>query len=237
MRVDILTLFPGMFTDVLGESILGRARGKGLLEVHTHDIRAWSRDPHAKVDDRPFGGGPGMVMRCQPVVDAVEAVRAMAEPAGRLVVLTPQGRRFGQAWAAELAQEARLLLVCGRYEGFDERIFELLRPEVLSIGDYVLTGGELPAMVVVDAVARLLPGVLGSAESLEHESFNAGLLDYPQYTQPAEFRGLAVPEVLRSGHHGRIEAWRREAAEARTRRRRPDLPGAAAGEAGPVSGH
>ncbi len=222
MRVDILSLFPQMFDAVLGESMLKIAQQKSCLAVHPHDIRAYSHDKHRKVDDKPFGGGPGMVMRCQPVVDAVEAVRAEDTAPGRLLFLSPEGERFDQPKAEALAAEPRLILVCGRYEGFDQRIFDILQPEVISIGDYVLSGGELPAMVVVEAVARLLPGVLGSPESLEHESFNGPLLDYPQYTQPADFRGCVVPEVLRSGDHARIAAWRQAQAEARTRALRPD---------------
>ncbi len=223
MRIDILTLFPGMCEGVLGESILKIAREKGALDVHLHDIRAYSTDKHGKVDDRPFGGGPGMLLRCQPVVDAVRAVRALAEPAGRLIFLTPEGPRLDQTRVRALAAETRLILVCGRYEGFDERIFALLEPELISIGDYVLSGGELAALVVVDAVVRLLPGVLGCAQSSESESFSGGLLDYPQYTQPAEYEGLAVPEILRGGDHAKIAAWRAEQARARTRRLRPDL--------------
>jgi len=231
MRIDILSIFPGVFGAVLGESIPKIAQEKGCLSVHTHDIRAYSENKHRKVDDKPFGGGPGMVMCCQPVVDAVAAVQAMAEPAGRLVFLSPEGRTFEQRYAGELAQEARLLLVCGRYEGFDQRILDALQPECVSIGDYVLSGGEIPAMVMVDAICRLLPGVLGSAESLTHESFTGAHLDYPQYTQPAEFRGRAVPEVLKSGDHVRIADWRAAQARARTQALRPDLLDAEAGEA------
>jgi tRNA (guanine37-N1)-methyltransferase len=223
MRIDILTLFPGMFENVLGESILKIAREKNLLDVFLHDIRAYTDNKHGKVDDKPFGGGPGMVMRCQPVVDAVEAVSALDPEPGRLIFLTPEGRKFCQPVAVELAREKRLILVCGRYEGFDERIFEILQPERLSVGDFILTGGEIPAMLVTDAVTRLLPGVLGSEESLDHESFNENLLDYPQYTQPAEFRGLPVPEILRSGNHKLVDEWRAQQSLIRTRDYRPDL--------------
>jgi len=241
MRIDILSLFPGMFPPVLGGSILGIAQEKGHLDLHLHDIRTWTQSRHGKVDDKPFGGGPGMVLCCQPVVDAVEAVRALAEPPGRLIFLGPDGKRFDQSAASGLAPEPRLILVCGRYEGFDARIFELLAPEVISLGDFVLSGGEIAAMAVVEATVRLLPGVLGSGESLEHESFSVfappprakgkkgpsapprRLLDYPHYTQPAVFRGLAVPEVLRGGDHAKIAAWRREQAEEKTRALRPDL--------------
>ena len=222
MRIDILTLFPGMFA-ALAESIPGIAQEKGALRLHVQDIRAHSANRHAKVDDRPFGGGPGMVLACQPVMDAVQAARAGAETPGRLVFLTPEGRRFDQGYARELAAEERLILVCGRYEGFDERLFELLRPERLSAGDFILSGGEAAAMVVVDAVARLLPGVLGCDDSAAAESFERPLLDHPHYTQPAVFEGLAVPEVLRSCDHAKIAAWRAEQSLAKTRRFRPDL--------------
>lgn len=236
MRIDVLSLFPAMFDGVWGDSILRIAREKKLLDARAHDLRVWTTDKHGKVDDKPCGGGPGMVIRCQPVVDAVRAVRAMTNPPGRLLFLGPDGRRFDQNCARELAAEPRLLLVCGRYEGFDQRIFELLKPEILSVGDYVLSGGEIPAMVVIDAVTRLIPGVLGSEESLDHESFNPHadpdartdqpvqrLLDYPQYTQPAVYEGLEVPEVLRGGNHALIRKWRYETALRRTREQRPDL--------------
>jgi len=210
-RFDLLTLFPGLFDGFLNESILKRAIARGLVAVERWDIRDWAEGKHRPVDDRPFGGGPGMVLMAPPLVAAVEAVRASAEPPGRLIVLTPQGRRLDQAWVQELAQEPRLVLVCGRYEGFDERIFETLEPERLSIGDYVLSGGEVAAMVVVDAVMRLLPGVLGDAESAIDESFGPdGGLEYPQYTRPREFRGLTVPDILLSGDHAAIARWRRE---------------------------
>lgn len=229
MLVDILTIFPEMLKGAFAESILGRAQDKGLLAVRFHDIRAYTLNKHKKVDDRPFGGGPGMVMCCQPVVDAVRAVRALETDPGRLIFMSPGGRKFSQAVAAELAHEERLILVCGRYEGFDQRIFEILRPECLSIGDYVLSGGELAAGVVVDAVTRLLPGALGDAESAVSESFSLRdaqggvLLDYPNYTQPAVYEGLAVPEILRGGNHALIDKWRLEQAAALTRAQRPDL--------------
>jgi tRNA (guanine37-N1)-methyltransferase len=206
-----LTLFPSLFEGFLGESILKRAIERGLVQVHRWDIRDWAGGRHKQVDDRPFGGGPGMVLMAPPVVAAVEAVRAAAEPPGRLIALTPAGRRLDQAWVAELAREPRLVLLCGRYEGFDERIFETLRPETLSIGDYVLSGGEVPAMVVIDAVMRLVPGALGDAESAVDESFGPdGGLEYPHYTRPRDFRGLAVPDILLSGDHAAIARWRRE---------------------------
>ena len=223
MRVDIISIFPDMFAPVLGESILGRAQDAGTLELHSHDLRDWSGNRHRKVDDKPFGGGPGMVMRVAPVVEAVEAVRGMAPETGRLIIPGPQGRPFTQAVARELSMEARLVFVCGHYEGIDERVYDMLRPDEISLGDYVLTGGELAVMVIVDAVGRLLPGVLGSAESLHRESFDGNLLEYPHYTQPAEWRGMPVPDVLRSGHHGQIEAWRVAQSRERTLRRRPDM--------------
>ncbi len=226
MRIDLLTLFPNLFSGFLSESIPKIAQEKGAAAIHLHNIRDWSLNKHGKVDDRPFGGGPGMVMACQPLVDCVEAVRGMDAEAGRLIFLTPEGRRFNQETAAELAAAKRLILVCGRYEGFDERIFEILRPERLSLGDFILSGGEVAAMAVMDAVIRLLPDVLGSAESALADSFSPGshgLLDHPHYTQPVVYRELAVPEVLRSGNHALINAWRREKAFAKTREFRGDL--------------
>jgi tRNA (guanine37-N1)-methyltransferase len=210
VRFDLLTLFPGLFDGFLDESILKRAIARGLVEVHRWNIRDWAAGKHQQVDDRPFGGGPGMVLMAPPVVDAVEAVRAMAEPPGRLVALSPRGRRLDQARVRELAAEPRLILLCGRYEGFDERIFDVLEPELLSIGDYVLSGGEVPAMVVIDAVMRLVPGVLGDEQSAEDESFGAeGGLEYPHYTRPREYRGRPVPEILLNGDHAAIARWRR----------------------------
>lgn len=230
MRIDILTLFPRVFETPLQESMLRIAQEKGCVQIYVHDIRTYTTNKHGKVDDRPFGGGPGMVLCCQPVIDAVEAVQRMAQPPGRLFFLSPEGVLFSQPLAENLSKEERILLVCGHYEGFDERIFEILHPEILSIGDYILSGGEIAALVVVDAVVRLLPHVLGDPHSLDHESFsihpdagNRRLLDYPHYTQPAVFRGLAVPEVLRSGDHAKIAAWRREQALLRTQRLRPAL--------------
>jgi tRNA (guanine37-N1)-methyltransferase len=211
LRVDVLTLFPGLFDGFLNESILKRAIDRGFVEVHRWDIRDWAEGKHHQVDDRPFGGGPGMVMMAPPVVSAVEAVQAMADRPGRLIALSPQGRRLDQQRVRELAGESRLVLLCGRYEGFDERILEVLQPESLSIGDYVLSGGEVPAMVVIDAVMRLVPGVLGDAASAIDESFGPdGGLEYPHYTRPREFRGLTVPDTLLSGDHHAIDRWRRE---------------------------
>jgi tRNA (guanine37-N1)-methyltransferase len=210
LRFDLLTLFPGLFDGFLSESILKRALARGLVAIERHNIRDWAVGKHKPVDDRPFGGGPGMVLMAPPVVAAVEAVRALADPPGRLIVLTPQGRTLDQEWVRELAQEPRLILVCGRYEGFDERIYETLEPERLSIGNYILSGGEVAAMVVVDAVTRLIPGVLGDAESAVDESFGPdGGLEYPQYTRPRQFRGRTVPEILLSGDHAAIARWRR----------------------------
>jgi len=225
LRIDVLTLFPEVFGPVLESSILGIAAHKGLVGYHVHDIREHSPDKHHKVDDRPYGGGPGMVMRCEPVFNAWEAVRAMDPRAGRLLLLTPQGERLTQAMARELAGAGRIALLCGHYEGFDERIRTGLPVEEVSVGDYVLSGGEVPAMVVIDAVVRLVPGVLGHEGSTSEESFSAGLLEYPQYTRPPQYRGMAVPDVLLSGNHAEIEQWRRQQSLDRTRRRRADLLG------------
>jgi len=223
MRIDVLTLFPELMQPYLSASILGRAQQAGIVEIHTHQLRDYSTDPHKKVDDRPFGGGPGMVLMCQPVIDAVYAIEKLdPRPALRLL-LTPQGRVFNQAGAARYAAAERLLLICGHYEGFDERIIELLQPEEVSLGDFVLTGGEVAALAVVDAVVRLLPGALGHEEAAGLESFQTTLQDYPQYTRPRVFGGLSVPEILLSGNHAQVDAWRRAQAEERTRQRRPDL--------------
>ncbi len=224
MLFQILTTFPGIIEGVAGESILGRARQKGLIRVDPVNIRDFTSDRHHTTDDAPFGGGPGMVMKCEPVFSAVEAlVSRAAGRKPRILLMTPQGRRFDQSMAEELAEESHIIIICGRYEGVDERIREHLVTDEVSIGDYVLTGGELAAMVVVDAVARLLPGVLGAEESPESESFSSGLLEYPQYTRPADFRGHTVPEVLLSGNHEEIGKWRRAQALERTLKRRPDL--------------
>jgi len=223
LRIDVLTLFPEVFQPLLSTSILGRAAEKGLVSYHLHNIRDYSLEKHGKVDDRPYGGGPGMVMRCEPVFRAYEAVRNMDERPGRLLLLSPQGRQFNHEMAKELACSARLILLCGHYEGFDERIHRGLPAEEVSIGDYVVTGGEIPAMVIMDAVVRLVPGVLGHEGSTQDESFSDGLLEYPHYTRPAEFRGMKVPEVLLSGNHAAIEEWRRTMARERTRHRRADL--------------
>jgi len=225
MRFDVLTLFPEMLGGYLGQSLLKLAIQRGLVEVHTHNIRDWAKSKHQNVDDRPFGGGPGMVLKVEPVVECVEAVQAAASPPGRVVMLTPQGRRLNQPLVAELAGQGRLLLLCGRYEGFDERIKEILRPEEVSIGDFVLNGGEVAAMVVIDAVIRLVPGVLGDEESSRQDSFSGErqLLEFAQYTRPREYRGHKVPDILLSGDHPRIARWRAEESEQRTRERRADL--------------
>jgi tRNA (guanine37-N1)-methyltransferase len=220
MKIDVLTLFPAMFAGPLDESIIMRARKKGLLDLKVHDLRQWTHDRHKTVDDRPFGGGPGMLMKPEPIFEAVESLR---QEKTKVILLSPGGRKFDQPIARELAQQTDLLLVTGHYEGFDERIRLGLAHDELSIGDYVLTNGALPAMVVIDAVTRLLPGVLGDDESSRDESFSHGLLEYPQYTRPAEFRGMKAPDVLISGNHAEIEKWRREQAKLRTKERRPDL--------------
>ncbi len=227
MRIDVITLFPEVMQPYLAASIPGRAQAAGVVTIALHQLRDYSSDPHRKVDDRPFGGGPGMVLTCQPVIDAVHAVEAQdARPALR-ILLTPQGTRFNQQMAQRLAAQPRLLLLCGHYEGFDERIAELLRPFEISLGDFVLSGGELAALAVIDAVVRLLPGALGDAQSAADESFSGGRLEYPQYTRPRDFAGRTVPDVLLSGNHAAIAAWRRAQAEERTRQRRPDLLGSA----------
>ena len=223
MQIEIVTIFPAFFDSPLGESLLGRAGERGLVQVRCHDLRDWTHDRHRTVDDEPFGGGAGMVMSAAPWFEALDQLQVPeAGPPARTVMLAPDGARFDQAAARRLAGEDRLILCCGRYEGIDDRVRTRV-DEVLSIGDYVLAGGETAALVVVDAVARLVPGVMGNAESAADESFSDGLLEYPQYTRPAIYRGLPVPEVLRSGNHGAIEQWRREQSIERTRRIRPDL--------------
>jgi len=220
MKIDVLTLFPAMFAGPLDESIVKRAREKGLLDLKIHNLRDWTHDRHKTVDDKPFGGGPGMLLKVEPLFEAIESLQREKT---KVILLSPSGRKFSQQIARELSQEKDLLLICGSYEGFDARVREALADDELSIGDYVLTNGALPAMVVIDAVARLLPGVLGDDESSQDESFSHGLLEYPQHTRPAEFRGMKVPEVLLSGNHAEIEKWRREQAKLRTEKRRPDL--------------
>jgi tRNA (guanine37-N1)-methyltransferase len=223
LRIDILTLFPEMFTPILGTSIPKRAADKKLVSYHLTNIRDFAADAHKSVDDKPFGGGPGMVMMCPTVFDAVEHVEKQDDRKARRIVLSPQGRLFDQNLAEELAAENRLLLLAGHYEGFDERIIDGLQPTEISIGDYVLSGGELAAMVLVDAIVRLLPGVLGAETGAEDETFAQGLLEYPQYTRPREFRQMPVPDILLSGNHAAIAKWRQQQREARTKIRRPDL--------------
>jgi tRNA (guanine37-N1)-methyltransferase len=221
VRIDIFTIFPGTFESPLRESLLGRAIAAGILDVRVHDIRAFADDPHKQVDDESFGGGPGMVMKPEPLFAAVESLGA---DRGRTIVLSPAGRRLDQALVRELAAEPSLVLVCGRYEGIDERVVDGLPAEELSIGDYVVSGGEVAALVVLEAVTRLVPGVIGKEESHERDSFGeSGLLDHPHYTRPRVFRDLEVPQVLLSGNHAEIERWRREAAIEKTRHNRPDL--------------
>ena len=220
MKIDVLTLFPAMFAGPLDESIIKRARDKGILELGIHDLRNWTHDRHKTVDDRPFGGGPGMVLKPEPLYEAAES---LAGPKTRVILMGPSGRKFSQQIARELAGYEHLLLIAGSYEGIDDRVRQGLAHDELSIGDYVLTNGALPVMVIIDVVTRLLPGVLGDEESAKEESFSHGLLEYPHYTRPAEFRGMKVPEILLSGHHAGIAKWRHEQALERTRERRPDL--------------
>ena len=226
MRFDVLTLFPGIFHGYLGQSLLSKAIAAGLVDVQLHDIRQWSTDKHQKVDDRPFGGGPGMVLMVEPIVRAVESVQALAPP-GKLIALSPQGRRLDQRIVEELAAQPRLTLLCGRYEGFDERVFEILQPDEISIGDYVLNGGEAAAMVMIDAIIRLVPGVLGDESSGVHDSFSSGnrLLEFPQYTRPREFAGLSAPDVLLSGDHAAIGRMRSSGECEQNERRQTGQPG------------
>jgi tRNA (guanine37-N1)-methyltransferase len=226
MRIDIISIFPEIFEPTLGSSMLGIARDKGAVTFAIHNLRDWAEGKHRTTDDYPFGGGYGMVMKPEPFFSAVEAVKAMDEAPATVVLMCPQGRRLDQTLVEDLSRRERLVILCGRYEGVDERVRSLVDIEV-SAGDYVLTGGELPAMILVDAVTRLQPGVLASETSIEEESFSWGLLEYPQYTRPASFLGMDVPEVLLSGDHGRVARWRRKEAIRRTAQRRPDLlPGA-----------
>jgi len=222
MKFDILTLFPAMFDGPFSESIVKRAAEDGLIEIRLHDIRHYATDRHKTADDSPYGGGAGMVMKVDPLAACIEAVRS-ERPASRVILTTPRGKRFDQAKACELAKEEALLIICGRYEGVDERVRELFVDDEISLGDFVMTGGELAAMAIVDAVSRLIPGVLGSAESAACDSFSDGLLEYPHYTRPAEFRGIRVPDVLLSGNHREIAEWRRRNSLQRTLAVRPDL--------------
>jgi tRNA (guanine37-N1)-methyltransferase len=223
MRIDIITLFPEMFRGPFEASIVARAREQAIVQIELHQLRDWGEGRHQQVDDYPHGGGAGMVLKPGPLFAAVEAVQPLAEPPGRVVLLTPQGRPLTQQVVNELAGRPRLLLICGHYEGVDERVREHLVDDEISIGDYVLSGGELAAMVLVDAVVRRLPGALGGEASLEEESHERGLLEYPQYTRPSEFRGWPIPEVLLSGHHAEVAKWRRRQSLLRTALRRPEL--------------
>jgi tRNA (guanine37-N1)-methyltransferase len=232
MRIDVLTLFPEIFSGYLSQSVLKRAIVAGLVGVHVHNIRDWAQGKHRQVDDRPFGGGPGMVLRPEPVVESVEAVQEQDNEPGHLILLTPQGRRLDQQAVEELAEKKRLVLICGRYEGVDQRVIDLLQPDELSIGDYILGGGEVAAMVVIDSVVRMVPGVLGDEESNKQDSFSGDetLLEFPQYTRPREYRGLKVPDVLMTGNHPDIARWREQQQLDRTRERRSDLLGDDAAE-------
>jgi tRNA (guanine37-N1)-methyltransferase len=225
MRFDVITLFPGIFAGYLEESLLRLALGRGLLEVHLHNLRDWAQDKHKSVDDRPFGGGPGMVLKVDPMIPCVEDVQKQSESTGHLVLLSPQGKKLDQRKVEMLAEKERILLICGRYEGFDERIRTILEPDELSLGDFILNGGEVAAMAIIDSVLRLIPGVLGDEDSSEMDSFSRGnrLLECAQFTRPREYRGHTVPEVLFSGNHGEIERWRVANSLQRTEQRRPDL--------------
>ena len=225
MRFDVLTLFPEIFSGYLSQSLLNKAIQRGLTDVQLHNIRDWALDKHQCIDDRPFGGGPGMVMMAPPVVECAEAVMKMDDRPAHTLLLTPQGRTLTQHVAEELSSHSRILLLCGRYEGFDQRVSDILQPEELSVGDFVLNGGEVAAMLVIDTLVRLIPGVLGDERSSQEDSFSRAnrLLEFPQYTRPREYRGHTVPEVLLSGDHGRIETWRKEKSLERTQQRRSDL--------------
>ena len=220
MRIDILTLFPAMFAGPFAESIVGRAARNGVVAIDIHNLRDWTHDRHRTVDDTPFGGGPGMILKPEPIFEAVEQLRT---PAADVVLLTPNGELLRQPLVEDFAQRDHLILICGHYEGVDERVADHLVTHQISVGDYVLSGGELPAMVLADAVVRLLPGALGCADSTREEAHSDGLLEYPQYTRPADYRGLAVPEIVRSGNHQELARWKRRQALVRTRARRPDL--------------
>ena len=225
VRFDVLTIFPAMFDSPFEQSVMARARAAGLLDVQTHDLRTLAHDRHRTVDDYPFGGGAGMVMKPDPIFEAIEAIQPMAPEHATVVLMSPLGRPLSRAFVDELAELPRMLLLCGRYEGIDERVREHVVDLEVSIGDFVVSGGELPAMLLIDAVARRIPGVLGSESSLAEESFDDGLLEYPQYTRPPEFRGWEVPPVLLSGHHAEVDKWRRRQRLLRTRDLRPDLLG------------
>jgi len=223
MRIDIITIFPEMFSAVLDESIIKRAQKKGKVKIFTHDLRNFTLDKHRKVDDRPFGGGSGMVLQAEPIFRAVQATKKKIKGKSKVILLCPQGKKYDQNYAKRLSKCRNLIFICGHYEGVDERVRQYLADEEISIGDYVLTGGELAAMVVVDSVVRLIPGVLGDKNSLNFESFEGNLLEYPQYSRPAKFKEWPVPQVLISGAHDKIKAWRKQESLKRTKQRRPDL--------------
>lgn len=226
MRIDVLTLFPKMFDYILGESILKRAQDKGIVECHIHNLRKWAKDRRGTVDDRPYGGGPGMVLKPEPVFEAVESIKEEVQGKGydtSIILLTPQGSRYDQNFAKRLSELRHLILICGHYEGIDERVREYLSTEAISIGDYVLTCGELPSMLLMDSIIRLLPGVLGDEDSINFESFADNLLEYPHYTRPPDYMGMKVPGILLSGDHKAIEKWKSEQSIERTKRTRPDL--------------
>ena len=225
MRFDVLTLFPQIFSGYQTQSLLAKAIERGLTSIHLHDMRQWTDPPHHKIDDRPFGGGPGMILMVEPVVNCVRDVQALEDSPGRLIMLTPQGRRLDQKLIEELSTEERFVLLCGRYEGFDQRVSDILQPDEISIGDFILNGGEVASMVMIDALIRMVPGVLGDENSSIEDSFSRGnrRLEYPQYTRPRVFEGLEVPEILLSGNHGAIKEWRDQESLKRTRLRRSDL--------------
>lgn len=223
MRIDIISIFPKMFSAVLDESIVKRAQAKGKVKIFTHDLRDYTLDKHRKVDDRPFGGGSGMVIQVEPIFRAVQAIKKKVKGKVKVILLSPQGKKFNQAYAKKLSGCRNLIFICGHYEGIDERVRQYLADEEISIGDYILTGGELAAMVLVDSLVRLIPGVLGDKNSLNFESFEGNLLEYPQYTRPAIFKGLKVPAILLSGDHTKIAAWRKKEALRVTRQKRPDI--------------
>lgn len=225
MRIDVLTLFPDLFSGFLSESILKRALDRRLLDIQLHNPREWTQDKHGRVDDRPYGGGPGMVLAPQPVVDCAESVRGAIHQPGPILLLSPAGKVWNQAWAEELKDESQITMICGRYEGFDQRILDVLQPIEVSIGDYIINGGEVAAMVLIESLMRLLPGALGDEQSAAHDSFSSEnrILEYPQYTRPRDYRGRTVPEILLSGDHERIRAWRQQQSELRTLQRRREL--------------
>ncbi len=225
MRFDVVTIFPEMFPGYLGQSLLSKAIEEGLVDVAIHDLRAWANDKHKSIDDRPFGGGPGMVIKVEPVVECVEEIQQRTREPGHLVLLTPQGRRLTQRVVEELTDHPRLVMLCGRYEGFDQRVIDILKPDEISVGDFVLNGGEVASMVVIDTLVRMVPGVLGDERSNQDDSFSSGnrMLEGAQYTRPREFRGHVVPEVLLSGDHQRIARWRKEQSFQITKQRRSDL--------------